>query len=238
MVRSLVVDHTDPSRISYAGRWVVLPAAHFTSQRNATATFTFDGSSASLTGTIGLVGADIPPLSYTLDGEDNRVFTFDSERPHILYSSPPLHNGHHTLSLTLLTNMSFLSIESMLITVNDVETGPFPRISWTRHRIIEAICGAIIGVVAVIVILLALFIFFRRRKRDTIYNSMGPLQVALPTTKEAFTARNCSTYGLSFLPYDPGSDNFTQLPPRRSRHRPMRPVPPSKNKIATADCPV
>ncbi len=71
-----------------------------------------------------------------------------------------------------------------------------------------------------------------------VYNSKGPLQVALPTTKEAFTARNCSTYGLTFLPYDPGSDNFTQLPPKKARPRPKirdDPSPPSTGVITMAE---
>ena len=42
MVRSLVVDHSDPP-ISYSGHWAALPAAHFTVEQNATATFNFNG---------------------------------------------------------------------------------------------------------------------------------------------------------------------------------------------------
>lgn len=117
----------------------------------------------SITGSIGIVSEDVPLLSYTLDGEDNGFYMFDSEHPHILYSSPPLQEGHHVLSLTLLANTSVLSIEGLLFTTNDVETGSPLHILWTRHRlgIIGVACG-----VLVLIVFLVLFIFFRRRKRD------------------------------------------------------------------------
>ncbi|KAK2463611.1 hypothetical protein APHAL10511_004362 [Amanita phalloides] len=215
MPSSLVIDHSSPS-FAYSGHWVVLPAVHLTSDQYASATFNFNGSSVSVIGSIGMVDKDLPFLSYALDGEDNGLITFDSERPHILYSSPPLQPDRHILTLTLLTNASILSIEGVMVTVNNVEERSLDHTWWTR-RIIEIVCGTLAGIVLLTTILLALFISIQRRKRETICNSMGPLQVALPRTKEAFTARNCSTYGLSFIPYDPGSDNFTQLPPKRSR---------------------
>ncbi|KAF8623223.1 hypothetical protein AX15_006458 [Amanita polypyramis BW_CC] len=220
MVHSLLLGHSDPT-ITYLGTWVVLPTAHFTTEQNATATFDFNGSLVSIAGTIGIVNVDIPSLSCLLDGRDNCSYTFDSERTHTLYSSAPLQEGHHTLSITLLTNASILSIEGILVGTNDINIKPFSHTSWTRHRIIEIVCGVLAGVLVVAILLSLLFIFIRRRrKQDIILNSMGPLRVALPTTKEAFTGRNCSTYGLSFSPHDPGStDKFTQLPPKKSRSR-------------------
>ncbi len=123
------------------------------------------GSSVSVTGSIGIVNQDVPLLSYTLDGEDNGLYMFDSEHPHILYSSPPLQEGYHVLSLTLLTNASVLSIEGILITTNDVETGPPLHLLWTTHRL--GIIGIACGVsVLVLIVFLALFVFFRRRKHD------------------------------------------------------------------------
>ncbi|KAF8347790.1 hypothetical protein F5887DRAFT_666164 [Amanita rubescens] len=124
------------------------------------------GSSVCVTGSIGIVSQDVPLLSFILDGEDNgKLYMFDSERPHILYSSPPLQEGHHVLSLTLLTNASVLSIEGILIATNDVETGSPLHILWTRHRL--GIIGIACGVpVLVLIVFLALFVFFRRRKRD------------------------------------------------------------------------
>ena len=123
------------------------------------------GSSVSVTGSIGIVSQDVPLLSYTLDGKDNGLYMFDSEHPHILYCSPPLQEGHHVLSLTLLTNASVLSIEGILIATNDVETGSSFHMLWTRHRL--GIIGIACGVpVLVLTVFLALFVFFRRRKRD------------------------------------------------------------------------
>lgn len=217
MARFMAVDHRDP-RITYTGHWTVLPSAHSTIEQNATATFDFDGSALSIAGSAGMVNVATSPVSFMLDGQDNTSLAFNSERPHILYSSPTLQQGKHTLFLTLLTNTSFLSIESVQITVADIGTKS-EHIVWTKPNIAAIICGAVIAF-AIVTTLIALFIRHHLRKRPTILHSTGPLRVALPTTKEAFTSRNYSTYGLIFLPYDPGTpDIFTPLPPRRSRTR-------------------
>ncbi|KAF8637575.1 hypothetical protein AX17_002644 [Amanita inopinata Kibby_2008] len=237
MANSLAIDHRDP-RITYSGQWVQQPDAHWTTEQNATATFHLgrqpEGSAlVSVTGTIAMVDALDPSsrlLRYTLDGQEDRSFNpFDTETTHILYSSPALPQGQHTLSLTLLTNASILSVEGMFITYTASAGEALPRMLLNKQQTV-AIVGAAVAVVMLLAILwLALFISNRRRENTVLLNSMGPLRVALPTTKEAFTSPNSSTYGLSFHPYIPEPrDNLTPLPPRISRPRLKRHKHPTR----------
>lgn len=116
-----------------------------------------------------MVGATTPPLAILLDGQDDSSFSFDSERPHILYSSPPLQQGYHTLSLVLLTNSSFLSIEGMVVATTDIvaRSGFLSQISWVKLHIIEIICAIAAAAVVILGVFLASFIYFRRRRRQT-----------------------------------------------------------------------
>jgi len=87
-------------------------------------------------------------------------------------------------------------------------------------NIAAIVSGSLGGVVLLVVILLAVVLHRRRhRSRSTLTFSQGPLQVALPVSKEAFTSRNHSTYGFSFYSTDP-NDTLTRLPPlARTRTR-------------------
>ncbi|KAF7310025.1 hypothetical protein MIND_00375400 [Mycena indigotica] len=65
------------------------------------------------------------------------------------------------------------------------------------------------GVVFLLLLTFATFLFLRRRRRQRTLYPLGPLQAALPLSKEAFTSPKYSNHGLSF---SQSSDSVDALP--------------------------
>ncbi|KAK7024895.1 hypothetical protein R3P38DRAFT_3193814 [Favolaschia claudopus] len=168
---------------------------------NATATFHFQGTSIAVNGTV-LFDSPVPPLdfsplSYDLDGAVDLTFSFNASSP-VIYSSPELSLGIHTLSIRLVSNNTTLAVSGGVIiaTPRAVE---LTSASGTHHRTIAIVAGSLGGFIVLAVLLIGFIILHRRRREDpsAIY-ALGPLQPNLPSTKEAFTSPKYSNHGIVF----------------------------------------
>ncbi|KAJ7117432.1 hypothetical protein C8R44DRAFT_982974 [Mycena epipterygia] len=187
----------ESSTVQYtSGNWTQIDsgATYLTRDPNATVTFNFNGTLITVVGTIKSdhpVQESNPPLSYVLDGEDDRSFLYNDSSPAI-YSSSELLQGSHTLAIRLITNDTTLSVSGGSTTTSQPASA-------SHHRTIAIVAGTLGGFIVLTVILLALFLFHRRHRHypATPY-ALGPLQANLPSTKEAFTSPKYSNHGLSF----------------------------------------
>lgn len=201
-------------RIQYtSGDWTNLTTS-FLAVDQATVTFDFNGTFVSVLGSLDSNAgkeSGSPTLTYILDGE---TVDFDQARSSAgtLYSSPSLLEGPHTLQMASANNDIRLSIEGMVFTAEDSTSNT------DKARIGEIVGGTLGGVVLMAVIILAVVLYRRRGSRSTLTFSDGPLQAALPASKEAFTSRNYSNYGISFYPTN-SSDTLTRLPLTRTGAR-------------------
>lgn len=178
-------------------------------------------------------------LLYTLDGFQDTVFILNSTARalRILYSSPSLPSGPHTLVMTLTAANTSLSVQGMSIIVDSdaAATTVAHRIAEAQRWKIATIVGGTIGGLFMIIFLVCTITYHRRRERTraagklNVYllqasdrkNSscqlarlaLGPMTVSLPMSKEAFTTRNYSNYGLSFSSAPPSTDSLP-LPPK------------------------
>ncbi|PFH51870.1 hypothetical protein AMATHDRAFT_2766 [Amanita thiersii Skay4041] len=233
MSHTLSVDHRDSS-VVYSGHWIELPdsESHSTSEQYATATFSFYGSAISITGSLVKAQVDVPrSLKYILDSKEDHTFSFNASNTTVLYSSSTLLRGHHTLSISLLTDAT-LSINGMTIYSHGDGVGT-PAMRVDNKQPMPIIWGIIGSIVLVVILFGSYILYVWRRKRCRgaftthqipsfgnrryfvpVSNTMGPLRVIMPTTKEAFTSPNSSTYGLMFIPYSPDPNcKLKPLPP-------------------------
>lgn len=158
-------------------------------------------------------------LLYTLDGFQDTVFILNSTARalRILYSSPSLPSGPHTLVMTLTAANTSLSVQGMSIIVDSdaAATTVAHRIAEAQRWKIATIVGGTIGGLFMIIFLVCTITYHRRRERTRAAArlALGPMTVSLPMSKEAFTTRNYSNYGLSFSSAPPSTDSLP-LPPK------------------------
>ncbi|KAJ7227818.1 hypothetical protein B0H12DRAFT_236186 [Mycena haematopus] len=175
---------------------------------NATATFSFNGTMLAVAGT---VQSDDPvqnftdsPLAYVLDGKDDFTFLFNASSP-VIYSSPEMPQGSHTLSIRLLTENTTLSVSG-----GNITTSQPVEANGSHHRTIAIVAGTLGGCIVLAVVILGLFLLNRRRRQypSTPY-ALGPLQANMPSTKEAFTSPKYSNHGIVFTQ---STDSVNVLP--------------------------
>ncbi|TFK74972.1 hypothetical protein BDN72DRAFT_601773 [Pluteus cervinus] len=227
----------DDSSIQYSnGTWLVLgpstanpnsghiPSYH-TSSQYATVTFNFEGVDMAVTGSLDPQGpspSDMgPSLLYILDGKEDNAFWLNSSSAlsRTLYSTTqPLALGRHTLVMTLMTENTTLYVESMDVTSQKAGT---TQASEAYRRKVGTIVGGVLGGIFLLVLVIWFSVHHRRRQRALAAArlAVGPMTVSLPLTKEAFTSRNNSHYGLSFSSAPPSTDSLTALPPKKPRTR-------------------
>ncbi|KAJ7625685.1 hypothetical protein FB45DRAFT_922041 [Roridomyces roridus] len=227
-----------------SGTWTQVDAgaSYLSSDSNATVSFSFDGTLIIVSGIV------VPSsqqdqahahLSYTLDGTEDSTFFFNASSPPgtPLYSSPALSQGLHTLTLRLVATNATLSVSggnisstAILDSISPLTTVlPSPELaSPIRHRTaLIVISSAIGGLVVLAVAFLGLYLLLRRcirgrYDRASAPYALGPLQVTLPSTKEAFTSPKYSNHGLSFSQSTDSVHTIgLGLPPR-----PSAPIPP------------
>jgi len=193
------------SRIRYlSGTWTGTDSQSTADQ--ATVSFDFEGTFIAVLGSVAFPDAvtNGSSLIYTLDGAPQASTAVAGT----VYSSQLLPSRQHTLQISSTTNGTKLTINGMIFTTGD------SRIP--TAGIVIAVVGPI---VLVLVILLGLLLYKRTRSRQMSFSD-GPLHVSLPLSKEAFTSRNYSNYGISFYS-TPSTDNLTRPPPRaKTRARP------------------
>jgi len=223
----------DNSAVQYtSGHWSQIDAgaSYLTRDPNATVTFTFDGTLITVAGTIQFQQpsqSPYPPLSYSLDGEEDQSFPFNVSSQ-TLYSSPELSQGPHTLAIRLLTNDN----TTLSVSGGNITTPPPEPAAPTHHRTIVIVAGTLGGFVVLVVIFLALYLFNRRQRHyhASAPYALGPLQATLPSTKEAFTSSKYSNHGLSF---SQSTDSVNVLPRVKAPPPPLPSpydAPPKKPK--------
>lgn len=174
-------------------------------------------------------------LQYVLDGKPTS-FNGTGTPSRILYTSPLLPEGDHTLTLALMTNTSVLVVDGMNVTRRSLADDHSSNSAAQKNHISEIVGGTIGGLLLIILLSVMFFLHRRRRHRTAgqcicfttkndplIYvchlisgpYAMGPMQACLPTSKEAFTSRNYSNYGLSFRP-SLSNDSFARSPQKAS----------------------
>ncbi|KAJ7289251.1 hypothetical protein C8J57DRAFT_428431 [Mycena rebaudengoi] len=216
------------SGIQYSsGNWTQIDAgsiAYFTRDANATVTFNFNGTLITVVGAVDFAQRaqnSTFPLAYVLDGKDAPTFLLANTSASAIYSSPPLLPGAHTLSITLTSDDATLS-------VSGAEIANPPTESPDHHRTIAIVAGSIGGFILFVVVVLALFLFNRRQRRyPSPQYALGPLQVSLPATKEAFTSPKYHNHGLSFTQ---STESVNVLPRVKAPPPPVPPVPRQKSR--------
>ncbi|KAJ7210422.1 hypothetical protein GGX14DRAFT_94990 [Mycena pura] len=200
----------DSSIVQYSnGKWTQIDSggAYQTREFNATVSFSFNGTTITILGTLqpdrlAQTATANSPLIYVLDGEDDHTFLFNASSPTI-YSSPRLLQGPHSLAIRLANDNTTFSVSGGSVATAQPESA-------NHRRTIAIVAGTLGGFVVLSLVFVALFLFYRRRRRHspTLY-ALGPLQANLPATKEAFTSPKYSNYGLSFTQ---STDSVNYLP--------------------------
>ncbi|KAJ6480926.1 hypothetical protein C8R45DRAFT_318174 [Mycena sanguinolenta] len=188
--------------------WTQIGSGYLTHDPNATVTFSFTGTMLAVAGT---VQSNLPaqnftrsPLSYVLDGTDDLTFLFNASSP-VIYSSPEMSQGPHTLSIRLLSENTTFTVSGGNITTSQ----PFEA-NGTHHRTIAIVAGTLGGCILLAVIILGLFLYRRRQRQyPSMPYALGPLQVTMPSTKEAFTSPKYSNHGIVFTQ---STDSVNVLP--------------------------
>nr|GAT53600.1 predicted protein [Mycena chlorophos] len=184
-----------------AGHWSSASENTFeTKDLNATATFTFTGTSITVFGTLRFAQNISRPLTYVLDDQSDDTFVYNASSAAI-YASPSLSDGAHSLSIRLASPNTTFSISGGDIGELNAAEG--------HQRMIAIVAGVLGGAVLLVVICAALLLWYRRRQRNSTPYALGPLQANLPLSKEAFTSPKYSNYGLSF---SQSTDSLNVLP--------------------------
>ncbi|KAF7370193.1 hypothetical protein MSAN_00650000 [Mycena sanguinolenta] len=228
--------HADSSVIQYSNAtWARIGSGYLTRDPNATAIFSFTGTMLAVAGTVQSdQNFNNSPLSYVLDGEDDLTFLFNASSP-VIYSSPEMSQGHHTLSIRLLSeNTSFTVSGGNITTSQPIEA------DGSHHRTIAIVAGTLGGCIVLAVLILGLFIYRRRQRQyPSMPYALGPLQVTMPSTKEAFTSPKYSNHGIIFTQ---STDSVNVLPRTKtptpipdayeSPTKPPRPKPAAQRMYA------
>lgn len=123
-----------------------------------------------------------------------------------------------TISSLTLGSPSPTSIDApainLLIASTDKPLHDMGKNEYITWQIVE---GTIGGVALIALSIVLFFLYRRRRERKAAPYAMGPLQVCLPMSKEAFTSPRYSHYGLSFSASAPSSTDSLTPVPRKSR---------------------
>ncbi|KIK54202.1 hypothetical protein GYMLUDRAFT_249801 [Collybiopsis luxurians FD-317 M1] len=207
----ILVDDSDVARIDYSNGWIIEGNKTFecngTTHGSAhkagtltTATFSFEGLSVQVFGTVGINGD--PTSSYQLDDLPPFLFTFNASTPAAresinyrvqFYTSPQLEPGFHTLVISSLgegsgqmfldyilynpiTSAQTRSINLPSSTFSETSTTVTPHCTSTISA--GAFAGGVVGGTTLGLILGIILLFFQRRKKSdshytTISNSAG-----------------------------------------------------------------
>ncbi|KAI3600367.1 hypothetical protein WG66_001845 [Moniliophthora roreri] len=199
-------------RVEHQGNWTVKAEDEIvvgvSENRNSSITIGFEGIYISMTGTL-TTNLQSPnsskTLCYTLDGHEDHSFPYNiwNSSSALLYTSPELPQGQHTLQLTLTSgaelqiyNVTFVAIDNQAR--RTIQTVPGSRLLDPPGHAGNALIG---GIMAGVLLLGIFGAFLYRRKTEAEARNPedeGPVQVHMPTSKEAFTSGNNGLHGLSF----------------------------------------
>ncbi|KIK56835.1 hypothetical protein GYMLUDRAFT_247384 [Collybiopsis luxurians FD-317 M1] len=212
----ILVDDSDVARIDYSNGWEISGNPNFecngTTHKSThqagtltTATFSFEGPSVQVFGTVGINGD--PTSSYQLDDLPPFLFNFNAStlatRESInyrvqFYASPQLEPGNHTLVISSLgegaqqmfldyilynpiTSAQTRSINLPSSTFS--ETSPTVTPQCTSIISARALAGSIAGSTALGLILGIILLFFQRRKKsDSHYTTTSNSAVNTPVS--------------------------------------------------------
>ncbi|KAF8661354.1 hypothetical protein AX16_001449 [Volvariella volvacea WC 439] len=232
-LQNLTISHKD-ARISYSGFWSELgedqldpqlgfSSTHFSSSRLSAATFDFEGIAISVIGALNYSQSATPSLSYTIDGMVDSEFHWNSTEttPRTLYASPFLAPGRHSLIMTLMTDESAVFVQSFHVIANNTAASNSVVESAPKWRIGAIVGGTLGGLILIMLLGVFIVTYFRRKERPrTVVYTTGHMTVSLPVSKEDFTSRNYSNYGLSFTATPPASTEAFTIFPTRTETRP------------------
>ncbi|CAA7262667.1 unnamed protein product [Cyclocybe aegerita] len=219
---------------SYGGFWEYMGTTSLTTRKGATATFSFDGTSVSVYGTVTVNASLYPTSSYTIDGGEPVFYT--PQRPEDrsremyrtpFFRSPELSAGRHTLVIRNEVDGGLYWLDYLTYT-----PGP-PTVGMVTRTIVGAIFGALANTSLIFIgFILGLMVAACIKRKSRPLKKRPAAPATSPSTDIALEEQAALYASWESYSVDPPSANS---PVARAHHVPAEAVPPRYQPASTLD---